>query len=203
MVGLTGGIGSGKSAVCRLFAQLGVPVIDADVVAREVVEPGQPGLEAIVEAFGEEVLGSDGRLDRARLRELVFSDPERRKQLEALLHPRIRAEMDRRIAAVEAPYCIRCVPLLVETGQSADVDRVLVVDVPVETQLRRTLARDGGRRATVQAIIDAQATRDQRLQVADDVLDNDGDLESLRRRVEMLHDRYLAAARDLPARMHQ
>ena len=201
MVGLTGGIGSGKSAVCRLFAQLGVPVIDADVVAREVVEPGQPGLEAIVEAFGEEVLGSDGRLDRARLRELVFSDPERRKQLEALLHPRIRAEMDRRIAAVEAPYCIRCVPLLVETGQSADVDRVLVVDVPVETQLRRTLARDGGRRATVQAIIDA--TRDQRLQVADDVLDNDGDLESLRRRVEMLHDRYLAAARDLPARMHQ
>ena len=201
MVGLTGGIGSGKSAVCRLFAQLGVPVIDADVVAREVVEPGQPGLEAIVEAFGEEVLGSDGRLDRARLRELVFSDPERRKQLEALLHPRIRAEMDRRIAAVEAPYCIRCVPLLVETGQSADVDRVLVVDVPVETQLRRTLARDGGRRATVQAII--EATRDQRLQVADDVLDNDGDLESLRRRVEMLHDRYLAAARDLPARMHQ
>ena len=203
VVGLTGGIGSGKSAVCRMFEQLGVPVIDADQVARDVVEPGQPGLDAIVDAFGVSVLDADGRLDRAGMRELVFADPRKRRKLEALLHPLIRVEMARRTAAVRAPYCIRCVPLLVETGQQDEVDVVLVVDVSEGTQLQRTLARDGGTRETLQAIIDAQATRAQRLAVADEVLDNNGDLQSLRERVQSLHERFLRDARNLPARGHQ
>ena len=186
-----------------MFEQLGVPVIDADVVAREVVEPGQPGLAAIVEAFGDTMLDADGKLDRARLRALVFREPERRKRLEALLHPGIRAEMDRRTAAVCAPYCIRCVPLLIETGQADDVDIVLVVDVSPEIQLQRTLARDGGDRETILGIIAAQATRDQRLLAADDVLDNSGDAESVRRSVRTLHEHYLAVARNLPAQRHQ
>lgn len=186
-----------------MFEQLGVPIIDADVVAHEIVEPGRPGLAAIAAEFGDGMLAADGRLDRARLRELVFREPERRRQLEALLHPRIRAEMDRRTAAVVAPYCIRCVPLLIETGQVDDVDTVLVVDVPLETQVRRTLARDGGERETVLGITAAQAKRDERLLVADDVLDNSGDPGSVRRSVQILHERYLAAARNLPARSHQ
>ena len=205
VVGLTGGIGSGKSTVSRLFEQLGVPVVDADVVAREVVEPGQPALAEVVAAFGEGVLAGDGRLDRARLRELVFASPERRRELEGILHPRIREEMARRVAAIEAPYCIESVPLLVESGRSADVDRVLLVDLPERLQVERTLARDGGSEETVRAIIASQATREQRLAVADDVIDNSEPPAAVRRRVEDLHGRYLAAAASshLPVKTHQ
>lgn len=205
VVGLTGGIGSGKSTVAHLFQELGVPVIDADVVAREVVSPGSPGLAAVVAAFGEEVLdAASGRLDRARLRELAFRTPAQRRLLESILHPLIRDRMRAHLAAVRAPYCIECVPLLVETGRSAETDRVLVVDVPPEVQVQRTLKRDGGERETVRRIMEAQATREQRLAAADDVLDNGGDPSGLRERVATLHRRYLVlAGADLPPEAHK
>ncbi|MCA8967647.1 MAG: dephospho-CoA kinase, partial [Planctomycetes bacterium] len=186
-------------------AQLGVPVIDADVVAREVVEPGQPALAGLVELVGEDVLDDSGRLDRQRVRERVFQDDDLRRRIEALLHPLIRAEMERRVASVDTPYCIEAIPLLIETNQASRVGRVLLVDLPVERQVERTLARDGGNEATVRAIIAAQATREQRLAVADDVIDNDVDIDAVRRRVAELHQRYTAAAKaaNLPARRHR
>jgi len=204
-VGLTGGIGSGKSTVCRMFERLGVPIIDADVVARELVEPGQPALSALVELLGSEVLDADGRLNRARVREVVFHDPGLRAKVEGLLHPLIRAEMQQRVSALVAPYCIQAIPLLVETGQASSVDRLLLIDLPVDLQIERTLARDSGSRETVQAIIEAQASREQRLALAGDVIDNNADLEAVRRRVHDLHQRYMAASagRHLPVRRHQ
>lgn len=196
-IGLTGGIGSGKSTVADYFAELGVPVIDADKIARELVEPGQPALAAIVKIFGRGMLDSNGRLDRARLRALVFDDIDRRKQLEAILHPLIRAGMRARAAALDAsgvPYCILCIPLLLETGQTDLADRILVVDVPETLQYQRVRARDGLPDAQIAAIIAAQAGREQRLAAADDVIVNEGDLADVRRRVMEMHRRYLALA---------
>lgn len=205
VVGLTGGIGSGKSTVSRMFEQLGVPVVDADVVAREIVEPGQPALAAVVSAFGPVVLDAHGRLDRARLREQVFREPERRRELEALLHPRIRTEMQKRVAALDAPYYIESVPLLIESGRAGEVDRLLLVDLPEDLQVARTLARDGGLEETIRAIMASQASREQRLAVAHDVIDNSEPVQAVHRRVEDLHRRYLeaAAGRHLPAASHQ
>lgn len=194
VVGLTGGIGSGKSTVADMFAALDVPVIDADEIAREVVAPGRPALAEIVREFGDGVQTAGGGLDRGALRELVFPEPARRARLEAILHPRIRGEMQRRLHAVRAPYCILCIPLLLEAGQLDMVDRVLVVDLPREEQIRRTRARDGVARETVEAILDAQADRTRRQQAADDVIDNSGPLEALHEQVESLHRRYLQAA---------
>lgn len=194
VIGLTGGIGSGKSTVAALFAEHGVPVIDTDRIARELVEPGQPALEEIREAFGAEVLDPDGRLDRARLRAIVFGARERRLQLEAILHPRIRQTVRERIRALTTPYCLVAIPLLVETGQRDQVDRVLVIDTPPEEQVRRTRARDGLSAAQVAAIMEAQADRQTRLAAADDVIRNDADLEHLRHEVERLHTRYLQLA---------
>ncbi|HUH00231.1 MAG TPA: dephospho-CoA kinase [Gammaproteobacteria bacterium] len=178
-VGLTGGIASGKSTVARLFAARGVPVIDLDLVAREVVEPGEPALAAIADAFGPEMLDAEGRLDRAALRARVFSDDAARKRLEALLHPLILAAGVREAEAREGPYQVIVAPLLVEFGLTGWVDRVLVVDCPEETQLERLLARDGGNAAIAQAILATQATRQQRLAEADDVIVNDGPPERL------------------------
>lgn len=200
VVGLTGGIGSGKSAVSAHFARLGVPVVDADDIARELLAPGQPALDEVVTAFGFDLLDADGVLDRARLRRIVLADPAQRRRLEAILHPRVRSEMRRRTGALDAPYCILSIPLLVETGQTGEVDRVLVVDCPESLQRSRVAARNRWTAGEIDAMIAAQATRAQRLQHADDVLLNDGEVDALYRDVEALHHRYLAlsSGRDAP-----
>lgn len=196
VVGLTGGIASGKSTVADYLTKLGVPVIDADVLARELVEPYKPAFKEVVATFGTEVLDSTGQLDRARLRAVVFDNPERRRQLEGILHPRIRAEMQRRVQAIEAPYCVLCIPLLLETGQRDQVHRVLVVDTPPELQIRRVQARDGSDRQIIDGILRAQVGRAERLAAADDVIENRGDLAELHAQIRALHRRYLACATD-------
>lgn len=191
ILGLTGGIGSGKTAVADRFASLGVHVVDADQAARWVVEPGRPALQQIVERFGEEVLLQSGELDRAGLRQKVFADPAERQWLEKLLHPLIRAEVARHLALAESPYAIMVSPLLVESGQYRQVGRVLVVDVPELLQIARTTARDQASEEQVRAILNAQAQREDRLKHADDVLVNDRDLSWLAAEVERLHRLYL------------
>jgi dephospho-CoA kinase len=193
-VALTGGIASGKTAVANLFATHGVPVIDTDVIAREVVEPGQPALAAVVDAFGTEVLAADGRLDRPRLRERIFGDAEARRRLEAILHPAIRAEMERQSRAAGGPYQVLVIPLLVEGGRRDHIDRVLVVDVPEATQIERLVRRDGVSQDQAEAALRAQASRDARLAFADDVIENTGDLAALETRVTKLHGDYLRRA---------
>lgn len=194
-IGLTGGIGSGKSTVAGLFAARGVPVIDADAIARQLVAPGQPALEAIVAAFGPEMLDEQGDLDRARLRELIFSDSQQRLQLEAILHPRIRAEMTTRIGTLNAPYVLLVIPLLFEAAQTDLVDLVLVVDAAPDVQRERVAARDALAEPQIEAILAAQLDRDHRVERADDVLDNSGDPAALEQQVDVLHRRYLALAK--------
>jgi dephospho-CoA kinase len=199
-VALTGGIASGKSTVAELFAEFGVPVIDTDRIAREVVEPGRPALAAVVEAFGPAVLAADGTLDRRRLRERVFADVGERRRLEAILHPAIRAEMERQSRAAGGAYQLLVIPLLAEGGRRDHVDRVLLVDAPESAQLERLVQRDGVTREQAEAALRAQASREQRRAVADDVLDNTGDPAALRAQVAALHERYLGLARGDPAR---
>jgi dephospho-CoA kinase len=193
-VGLTGGIASGKSTAAKFFGALGVPILDSDQVAREVVEPGQPPLERLVERFGPSILTPDGHLDRPALREIVFSDPKARADLEALTHPAIGATMEARSAAAGGPYQILVIPLLVEKNLGANVDRVLVVDCEEQLQIRRLRARDGGTIAQAQAILNAQAPRSARLKAADDVIRNDADMSAIRDQVATLHTRYLELA---------
>ncbi|HID4046267.1 TPA: dephospho-CoA kinase [Pluralibacter gergoviae] len=193
-VALTGGIGSGKSTVANAFAARGVNVIDADIIAREVVEPGTPALGAIVEHFGPQMLLADGSLDRRRLREKIFSQPEEKQWLNALLHPQIQQETQRRMRQATSAYVLWVVPLLVENKLWTRADRVLVVDVSKETQLARTVARDGVSRQHAENILAAQATREARLAVADDVIDNNGSPDTLTGDVARLHQRYLTLA---------
>lgn len=193
-VGLTGGIGSGKSTVAELFAELGVPVLDADQIARELVEPDQPALQEIVREFGEGVL-EGGHLDRTRLRALVFDDPERKLKLEAILHPRVYQVLHDRMQALEADYCLLAIPLLLETHQQAFVDRVLVVDCPVETQYARVALRDALDEAIITRIIQSQIGREQRQREADDIIDNHGNLSALHEQVVRLHATYLNLSR--------
>ncbi len=193
-VGLTGGIASGKTTAAHRFAELGATVIDADEVARALVEPGTPALAEIVARFGTGVLGADRRLDRRILRERVFRESEARRDLEAILHPRIKAEMARRSAAATGPYVILVIPLLVEGGPRDDLDRILVVDVAEDTQRRRLLERDRVSESLAESMLAAQASRAERLARADDVLANEGSLEALRSGVDALHRRYLALA---------
>ncbi len=195
VVGLTGGIGSGKSTAARFFAARGAPVIDTDAIARELVEPGTPALARIAEEFGPAVLTPAGTLDRAALRARVFADVEQRRRLEAILHPEIRTRAWKRLAGLAAPYAIVVVPLLLESGEWAFVQRVLVLDVPESVQRERACARDGLSRAQVDAVMSAQAGRERRLAAADDILVNDRDLPALERQVETLHRRYLRLAR--------
>ena len=195
VVGLTGGIGSGKSAVEAIFASLGVPVLDADRIARELVQPGSEGLAAVVTELGDGILGPGRDLDRQRMRQRIFQDPWVRERLEAILHPRIKAEMLRRLSELAADYAVLMVPLLIESGQTDLVDRVLVVDVPEASQIERASRRDGVSTEQVRAILRVQCTRQERLRVADDVLDNSTDLKRLAKKVEQLHRRYLAQAR--------
>jgi len=192
-VGLTGGIGSGKSTVADLFAGQDVPVIDTDAIARQLTAPGGAALEAIHAVFGDAVMQADGTLDRAALRRRIFSDAAARRQLEAILHPRIRQQVEQRLAELTAPYALIVVPLLVETGGYADMlDRVLVVDCPEEVQIARVMARSGLARDEVKAILAVQADRAERLAAADDVIVNTAAPEALRRQVATLHRRYLA-----------
>jgi dephospho-CoA kinase len=193
-VGLTGGIGSGKTVVSDRFAELGAPVIDTDVLAREVVEPGEPALERLVEAFGRDVLQTDGRLDRKRLREVVFSDAESKHRMESILHPVIRDRLQSHLASLQAPYCIIVVPLLVETNFHEIVDRVLVVDAPRERRILWVMTRNGMTRNEVERIIETQATPEGRLRIAHDVINNDTDLMELREKVDRFHSKYLALA---------
>jgi dephospho-CoA kinase len=191
---MTGGIGSGKTTVANLFADLGVPVIDADELARQVVARGEPGHAEIVEQFGSEVLDAGGELDRRMMREHVFSHPEKRERLEAIVHPRVYALMKKQLADLDSPYAIVVVPLLIETGRREIVDRLLVVDSPEELQIERTLRRDGTTREGVENILAAQVDRPTRLAAADDVIENDGPETSLAHDVASLHRRYLAEA---------
>ena len=189
-IALTGGIASGKSAVAQFFAELGVPVIDADLVARQVVEPGTPALNAIVTTFGAEVLDASGRLDRAKLRERVFAQPAQREILESITHPAIREEMAEQSRVAGGTYQIHVIPLLVETGRTGEYDRVLVVDCPEEDQIRRLLERDGTNLEQARQILAAQASRTDRLNAADDVIVNTGTLEDLEQFVLTLHRNY-------------
>ena len=192
MIGLTGGIGSGKTVVANLFSALGVPVVDADEMAREVVTPGRPAYEEIVREFGTEVLTKTGELDRRLMRERVFADPANRKRLEAIVHPRVYAEIKQRIDALNAAYAIIVVPLLIETGGTDLVDRVLVVDAPKALQIERASRRDGTTTAAIEQILATQANRSLRLEAADDVIVNDASESSLGERVSALHDLYLS-----------
>lgn len=206
-IGLTGGIASGKTLASHLFEELGVPVIDADMVAREVVAPGTALLKRVLEKFepivqanyGASLRRADGSLHRAWLRRLVFDDPAQRQALEAMLHPAIRARSEELAASVGGPYQIHVNPLLVETSAQDRYDRVLVVDCPEELQLARLLARDGSDRQQAQAMIEAQARRTARLVAADDVLHNDSTPEALAAQVRDLHPQYVALADDYRA----
>ncbi len=191
VVALTGGIASGKTAVSDRLGNLGVPIIDTDLIAREVVEPGQPLLDALSERFGEEILTADGALDRAALRERVFQDQGERKALEGLLHPAILDEVKQRIARLESPYCVVVIPLLAENRRHPWIDRVLLVDTPEAVQLERVQLRDGISEEQARAILAAQASRAQRLAIADDVIVNDGTLEALHAATDAQHERYM------------
>jgi dephospho-CoA kinase len=193
-VGLTGGIASGKSTAAKFFGALGVPILDSDQIARDVVEPGQPPLERLVARFGPTILTADGHLDRPALRDIVFSDPKARADLEALTHPAIGAALEARSATAGGPYQILVIPLLVEKNLSSHVDRVLVVDCDEDLQIRRLSTRDGSSPQQAQAILNAQAARTTRLKAADDVISNDADMSAVQSQVAALHARYLELA---------
>ncbi|MES3007825.1 MAG: dephospho-CoA kinase [Pseudomonadota bacterium] len=192
IVGLTGGIGSGKSAATQFFADLGVDIVDADVIARVVVEAGRPALQTIVDHFGQEILHTDGSLNRSVLRERIFSNPAERQWLEALLHPLIRQEITQQLHNASSLYVILSSPLLLETGQDTLTDRVLLIDAPEALQLARTRQRDNTTEEAVTAIMATQWSRAQRQARADDVILNDGDLPHLKNEVHALHETYCA-----------
>ena len=198
VVGLTGGIGSGKSTIAELFAELGVSIVDADLVARQVVEKGSPLLAEIAAHFGPEILLEDGALNRAALREKVFNHESEKQWLNQLLHPAIRHEMLQQLAAQDAPYCIFMVPLLIENKLTALCQRVLVVDVSEQTQMTRASQRDNNQLALIKNIVQSQVSRSERLQHADDVINNDADLSEslpqLKQKVLDLHHLYLQLA---------
>lgn len=192
VVGLTGGIGSGKSAAASEFERLGATVVDTDAIAHELTQAGGPAIAEVARVFGKELIGPSGAMDRKKMRERVFADPAARKALEALLHPMIRKESRRRIAAATGPYVIHVVPLLVESGDyRGRVDRLLVIDAPEELQLERVRARSGLAEAEVRAILASQATRAARLAAADDVIENRGTIDALRKQVAACHKKYL------------
>jgi dephospho-CoA kinase len=193
-IGLTGGIASGKSTVAQRFTDLRVPVIDADVAARAVVASGTAGLARVIEQFGPGVLAENGELDRRALRDLIFSNPGARRDLESILHPLIRADMERSADQAVGPYVVLAIPLLIEGGPSDRVDRILVVDVDEAVQLQRVMERDGCTSEQAHAILASQVGRSARLAAADDVLQNAGTVTDLRQAVDRLHERYLRLA---------
>jgi dephospho-CoA kinase len=195
VVGLTGGIGSGKTAVSDRFAALSIDIVDADVVGRVIMDPGRPAFREIVDHFGEDIVLDDGRIDRAALRRKVFADPAERRWLERLTHPLIGRELREGIEGARSPYVLLVNPIMIESGGWRRTNRLLVVDVPEDLQIRRTMKRDANTEAEVRNIIAAQASRERRLELADDVIVNDGELEALDPQVDALHTRYLELAR--------
>lgn len=193
-IALTGGIGSGKSEVARRFAELGTPIIDTDIIARELVEPGEPALQEIVALFGGDILDPGGHLDRSGLRKRIYADTGKRQQLEAILHPRIKESAVTQTDQLDAPYCLLVIPLLLEAGRNYPVDRILVVDTPPELQYQRVAVRDGLSDHEIAAILATQVERQQRLAAADDVILNEGSMEALQSQVNDLHLLYLALA---------
>ena len=193
-IGLTGGIGSGKTTIAKLFAEHHVPIIDADLIARELVEPGQPALEKLVDHFGPGLLKPDGTLDRRKLRECVFNNTEERHFLEEVLHPIIRDGMINKLDQVQGPYTVLIIPLLVDTGNWGMIDRILVVDVEEDLQIERVMQRDGVTRKQAESIVDSQISREDRLEAADDIIYNDDDITALRAHVDQLHKQYLQEA---------
>lgn len=191
VVGLTGGIGSGKSTVTALFAKKGIAIIDTDQLSRDLTQPNQPALQEIVAQFGQQILQPDGALNRAELRKIIFADEKKRRWLEELLHPLIRAEMQKIISQVQSPYCITVIPLLFETARNPLINRVLVVDAPEILQIERTMIRDHSSREAVAAILKTQVSREKRLSLADDVIVNAGSEQELIPQVDALHKFYL------------
>jgi dephospho-CoA kinase len=189
-IGLTGGIGSGKSTACEIFSELGVPVIDADDIAHGLVKPGMPALEEIIKLFGKQVISNDGTLDRKILRDKVFANSIDREKLEDILHPAVYREISVQVENINSGYCIISIPLLLETDASRIVDRILVVDVPRELQLERASDRDKTSKKDINAIIDSQISRKDRLSAADDIVDNKGDINDLRKKICELHEFY-------------
>lgn len=189
-IGLTGGIGSGKSTACEIFSEFGVPVIDADIIAHSLVEPGMPALQAIINEFGEDIVSKDGRLDRKKLRDQIFTNESDRKKLENILHPAIFNEITHEIEGLDSKYCIIALPLLLETGASNIIDRILVIDLPRELQISRALIRDNVSKSDIEAIMHSQISPEDRLAVADDIVNNDGDIDNLRRQICHLHRFY-------------
>jgi len=194
IIGLTGGIGSGKSTVADMFGELGVPIIDMDLIAKQIVEPGQPALNQITHTFGTNLVDADGQLNRPLLSEIIFDSTEKRHQLEAILHPLIRQETEHQLAKLEAPYCIVVIPLLLESDQRSLVDRILVVDAPESMQISRTMQRDGISRTQVEKILATQVDRQSRLSATDDIINNSGELAALRLQVNNLDQAYRALA---------
>jgi len=194
VVVLTGGIASGKTAVSDLFAKRGVPVIDTDLIAHQIVEPGQPALDQVSVEFGRDFLNAEGRLDRRKMRHAIFSNPELKTRLENILHPAIAAEASRQVAVLDEPWCILVIPLLVESDLFPWIDQVLVVDVEEEIQINRVMARDEISREQALAILNAQSSRQDRLALADDIIENSGSLEQLETRVDQLYQLYTALA---------
>jgi len=195
ILGLTGGIGSGKTSAARCFAQLGIDCVDADFAARQVVEPETEALAVIVQRFGGDILQADGALNRAALRRLIFSEPTHKKWLEDLLHPLIRQQLQTDLAKATSPYAILVSPLLIETGQRLMCSRVLVIDLPKSLQIERSMQRDGNTREQIEAILKTQLSREERLSYADDVLVNNKDLAWLQNEVKRLHGFYLSLMR--------
>jgi dephospho-CoA kinase len=191
IVALTGGIASGKTLVSDEFARLGVPIIDTDVIAHEIVKPGKPALIEIEAAFGPDIIDQKGELKRTELRSIIFSQADARRKLESILHPRIRQEAGEAIAKVENTYCILVIPLLAERGAYPNINRILVIDVDPETQIRRLMTRDGSSKEQAEQTLASQASREQRLKIADDVLDNSRTPELARLEVVRLNRKYL------------
>ncbi len=192
VIGVTGGIGSGKTTVCDLFHELfAIPVIDADIIAKDVVKKNQPALQAIVAEFGEDILTHTGELDRPKVKKLVFSHPAKRKILEKIVHPEVRKEMRLQISRVNKSYCLLSVPLIAESTDKSIFDRILVVDCDEKIQMERVISRDRLANETVVAIMKAQASREDRLVIADDVIINNGPTSQLNEQVQLLHETYL------------
>ncbi len=193
-IGLTGGIGCGKSTVCRLFADLGVPVIDADLIARQLVEPGRPALTDLSACFGADILQVDGSLNRTELKRLAFSDPQHKQRLDALMHPLVYREIEAQAGQLNTVYCILAIPLLLETRHEHIVDRIVVVDCPPTLQLQRVMIRDAVNAHQAEAIIATQYDRERRLSAADDVIDNSSTADRLAEQVKSLHNLYITVA---------
>lgn len=191
-IGLTGGIGCGKSTVSALFEELGIPVTDADIIAHRLVARGQPALESLAQSFGRRILNADGSLNRNGLREQVFSDSGKKRRLEAILHPLIYAQIDSEVSELDSPYCIISIPLLIETGRTETLDRILVIDCPEKIQIERVRQRDEMPESQIRAIIHAQASREERLAAADDVIENSKTSLQLAQQVKKLHNLYLS-----------